>query len=46
MITSFLKLHPKIQRGEIDPAKNLGVLLIEFFELVLKPNKVRQVLQL
>lgn len=33
MIVSFLRLHPKIQTGEIDPLKNIGVLLIEFFEL-------------
>lgn len=26
-------MHPKIRLGEIDPAENLGVLLIEFFEL-------------
>ena len=26
-------MHPKIQTGEIDPMKNIGVLLIEFFEL-------------
>lgn len=30
---SFLQMHPKIRRGEIDPQKNLGVLVIEFFEL-------------
>lgn len=30
---SFLQMHPKIRRGEIDPAKNLGVLVVEFFEL-------------
>ena len=30
---SFLQMHPKIRRGEIDPEKNLGVLVIEFFEL-------------
>ena len=33
MITSFLRLHPKIQSKTIDPMRNLGVLLIEFFEL-------------
>lgn len=38
MIASFLKIHPKIQSGEIDPMKNLGVLLIEFFELVFNFN--------
>lgn len=26
-------MHPKIRLGEIDPAENLGVLLVEFFEL-------------
>ena len=30
---SFLQMHPKIRRGEIDAEKNLGVLVIEFFEL-------------
>jgi non-canonical poly(A) RNA polymerase PAPD5/7 len=30
---SFLQMHPKIRRGEIDADKNLGVLVIEFFEL-------------
>ncbi|KAG5221025.1 Nucleotidyltransferase [Salix suchowensis] len=30
---SFLQMHPKIRRGEIDPDKNLGVLVVEFFEL-------------
>lgn len=30
---SFLQQHPKIRRGEIDPSKNLGVLMMEFFEL-------------
>ncbi|KDQ61225.1 hypothetical protein JAAARDRAFT_124189 [Jaapia argillacea MUCL 33604] len=33
MAVSFLQMHPKIRRGEIDPEKNLGVLVIEFFEL-------------
>jgi non-canonical poly(A) RNA polymerase PAPD5/7 len=33
MAISFLQMHPKIRRGEIDPEKNLGVLLMEFFEL-------------
>lgn len=33
MVVSFLSLHPKISAGTIDPMKNLGVLLIEFFEL-------------
>lgn len=26
-------MHPKLRRGEIDPSKNLGVLVMEFFEL-------------
>jgi non-canonical poly(A) RNA polymerase PAPD5/7 len=30
---SLHQLHPKIQRGDVDPNKNLGVLLLEFFEL-------------
>ncbi|KAI0080501.1 hypothetical protein K474DRAFT_1615191 [Panus rudis PR-1116 ss-1] len=30
---SFLQMHPKIRKGEIDPEKNLGVLVMEFFEL-------------
>ena len=30
---SFLQMHPKIRRGEIDPEKNLGTLVMEFFEL-------------
>ncbi|KAG0029172.1 hypothetical protein BGZ81_004064 [Podila clonocystis] len=33
MIMSFLQMHPKIQQGLINPEDNLGVLLIEFFEL-------------
>ncbi|KAA1078338.1 hypothetical protein PGT21_033770 [Puccinia graminis f. sp. tritici] len=33
LVVSFLQLHPKIQRGDIDPNKNLGVLLLESFEL-------------
>lgn len=33
MITSFLKMHPLIQAGVITAKDNLGVLLIEFFEL-------------
>ncbi|KAF9261467.1 hypothetical protein L218DRAFT_870141 [Marasmius fiardii PR-910] len=33
LVISFLQMHPKIRRGEIDPNKNLGVLLVEFFEL-------------
>ncbi|KAG6819164.1 hypothetical protein H0H93_014725, partial [Arthromyces matolae] len=30
---SFLQMHPKIRRGEINPDENLGVLVMEFFEL-------------
>ncbi|KAH9952027.1 hypothetical protein B0H21DRAFT_10348 [Amylocystis lapponica] len=30
---SFLQMHPKIRRGEIDPSRNLGILVMEFFEL-------------
>jgi non-canonical poly(A) RNA polymerase PAPD5/7 len=30
---SFLQMHPKIRRGEIDPNKNLGALLMDYFEL-------------
>ncbi|KAJ4478411.1 hypothetical protein J3R30DRAFT_3481689 [Lentinula aciculospora] len=33
LVISFLQMHPKIRRGEIDADQNLGVLLIEFFEL-------------
>ncbi|PWN53113.1 Nucleotidyltransferase, partial [Violaceomyces palustris] len=33
LVISFLQLHPKIQRGEIDPNRNLGVLFLEFLEL-------------
>ena len=28
-----MEMQPKIRRGEIDPTRNLGVLLLEFFEL-------------
>ncbi|KAJ7685750.1 hypothetical protein DFH06DRAFT_1159264, partial [Mycena polygramma] len=30
---SFLQMHPKIRLGHIDPDRNLGVLVVEFFEL-------------
>lgn len=33
LVVSFLQMHPKIRRGEIDVDKNLGVLVMEFFEL-------------
>ncbi|KAF9105063.1 hypothetical protein BGX29_000726 [Mortierella sp. GBA35] len=33
MVMSFLQMHPMIQAKRIDPMENLGVLMIEFFEL-------------
>ncbi|KAH3681053.1 hypothetical protein WICPIJ_007967 [Wickerhamomyces pijperi] len=33
MVYSFLKLHPRLSTCHISPLENLGVLLIEFFEL-------------
>jgi non-canonical poly(A) RNA polymerase PAPD5/7 len=33
LAVSFLQMHPKIRRGEIDAERNLGVLVMEFFEL-------------
>lgn len=33
LAVSFLQMHPKIRSGEIDPEENLGVLVMEFFEL-------------
>lgn len=33
MVISFLQIHPKLRRMELDPEENLGTLLIEFFEL-------------
>lgn len=33
LAVSFLQMHPKIRRGEIHAEKNLGVLVMEFFEL-------------
>ncbi|KAG9051564.1 hypothetical protein FS837_004074 [Tulasnella sp. UAMH 9824] len=33
LVLSFFQMHPKIRNGEIDPMENLGVLLVEFFEL-------------
>lgn len=33
LAVSFLQMHPKVRTGEIDPEKNLGVLMMEFFEL-------------
>ncbi|CCD26180.2 non-canonical poly(A) polymerase PAP2 NDAI_0G04030 [Naumovozyma dairenensis CBS 421] len=33
LVFSFLQMHPRIISNEIDPMENLGVLLVEFFEL-------------
>ncbi|EDO14802.1 hypothetical protein Kpol_1076p8 [Vanderwaltozyma polyspora DSM 70294] len=33
LVYSFLHLHPRILANEINPIENLGVLLIDFFEL-------------
>ncbi|KAG9061288.1 hypothetical protein KI688_007626 [Linnemannia hyalina] len=33
LVMSFLQMHPLVQARRIDPLANLGVLLIEFFEL-------------
>ncbi|KZP01169.1 Nucleotidyltransferase [Calocera viscosa TUFC12733] len=33
MVVSFLQMHPKVRRREIDPKRNLGVLLLDFLEL-------------
>jgi non-canonical poly(A) RNA polymerase PAPD5/7 len=33
LVISFLQVHPKLRRCELDPEQNLGTLLIEFFEL-------------
>lgn len=33
LVLSFLQTHPKVRNSEIDPHRNLGVLLVEFFEL-------------
>lgn len=33
LAVSFLQMHPKIRRGEINAEQNLGVLMVEFFEL-------------
>lgn len=33
LAVSFLQMHPKVRNGEIDPEENLGVLVMEFFEL-------------
>ncbi|KAF8205499.1 hypothetical protein K438DRAFT_1817936 [Mycena galopus ATCC 62051] len=33
LVISFLQMHPKVRMGHIDPDHNLGVLVVEFFEL-------------
>ncbi|KAH6560770.1 hypothetical protein BASA60_000492 [Batrachochytrium salamandrivorans] len=33
MVSSFLMMHPKLQSGQIRARNNLGILLLEFFEL-------------
>ncbi|KAJ2345898.1 hypothetical protein GGF43_005106, partial [Coemansia sp. RSA 2618] len=33
LVVSMLQMHPRIRSGGLDATKNLGVLLIEFFEL-------------
>ncbi|KAJ7264869.1 hypothetical protein B0H12DRAFT_1101213 [Mycena haematopus] len=33
LVISFLQMHPKVRLGHIDPDRNLGVLVVEFFEL-------------
>ncbi|THH11994.1 hypothetical protein EW145_g279 [Phellinidium pouzarii] len=33
LTVSFLQMHPKLRRAEIDPSRNLGVLVMDFFEL-------------
>ncbi|GMM37754.1 non-canonical poly(A) polymerase [Saccharomycopsis crataegensis] len=33
LVYTFLKLHPRLSTTSMDPIKNIGVLLIEFFEL-------------
>lgn len=33
LVYTFLKLHPRLATDAINPMKNIGVLLIEFFEL-------------
>ncbi|KAJ7706865.1 hypothetical protein B0H17DRAFT_1001303 [Mycena rosella] len=33
LVISFLQMHPKIRHAQIDPDRNLGVLVVEFFEL-------------
>ncbi|KAL1685321.1 hypothetical protein GGG16DRAFT_66535 [Schizophyllum commune] len=43
LVLSFLQMHPKIRNGEIDPERNLGVLLLEFFELYGKYHNYEEV---
>lgn len=33
LIISFLQIHPVVRAGKINPINNLGLLLVEFFEL-------------
>lgn len=33
LVISHLQMHPKVQRGEVDPSLNLGVLFLDFLEL-------------
>lgn len=33
LVISFMQLHPKLRRSEMDAQRNLGTLLLEFFEL-------------
>ncbi|CAO1613525.1 unnamed protein product [Sympodiomycopsis kandeliae] len=33
LVINFMQVHPKVQRGEIDATRNLGVLFLDFLEL-------------
>ncbi|TIB73973.1 Nucleotidyltransferase [Wallemia mellicola] len=33
LVVSFLQMHPKVRRGDINPLDNLGVLLVDLLEL-------------
>lgn len=33
LVVSFMQMHPKLRRSEMDARRNLGTLLLEFFEL-------------
>jgi DNA polymerase sigma len=33
LVYSFLQMHPKVASGQIEPMENLGVLLLDFFQL-------------